>query len=75
MRYIAHGVISDCHFVMATVNSPAPFCFQKTDKWPKWKCHFEQYRQSSSLADRGEEHKVNTFLYCLGDDAEEILQE
>ena len=75
MRRIAHGVRSDCHFVMATVNlqPPAPFCFQKTDEWPKWKRHFEQYRQASGLVDKGEERQVNTFLYCLGDDAEEIL--
>ena len=75
MRRIAHGVRSDCRFVMTTVNlqPPAPFCFQKTDEWPKWKRRFEQYRQASGLADKGEKRQVNTFLYCLGNDAEEIL--
>ena len=60
---------------MATVNlqPPARFCFQNTDEWPKWKCRFEQYRQASGLADKGEERQVSTLLYCLGDDAEKIL--
>ena len=53
-----HGVRSDCLFVMATMNlqSPAPFCFHKTDEWPKGKRQFEQYRQASGLADKGDEH-------------------
>ena len=72
---ILHGVRSDCRFVMSTVNlqPPAPFCFHKTDEWPKWKRRFEQYRQASGLADKGDERQVSTFLYCLGDDAEDIL--
>ena len=70
---IGHGVRSNCLFVMATMNlqPPAPFCFHKTDKWPKWKRRFE--RQASGLADKGDERQVSTLLYCLGDDAEEIL--
>ena len=72
---IGHGVRSDYLFIMAMMNlqPPAPFCFHKTDEWPKWKCRFEQYRQASGLADKGDERQVSTLLYCLGDDAEEIL--
>ena len=67
---ILHGVRNDCHFVMSTVNlqPPAPFCFHKTDEWPKWKRRFKQYRQASELADKGDERQVSTLLYCLGDD-------
>ena len=72
---IWHGVRSDCLFVMATMNlqPPTQFCFHKTDEWPKWKHRFEQYHQASGLADKGDESQVSTLCYCLGDDAEEIL--
>ena len=68
---IGHSVRSDCLFVMATMNlqPPAPFCFHRTDEWPKWKRWFEQYHQTSGLADKGDGRQVSTLLYCLGDDA------
>ena len=52
---------------------PAPFCFHKTDEWPKWKRRFDQYRQASGLVDKVDERQVSTLLYCLGDDAEDVL--
>ena len=60
-------------FVMATVTLQPPvlICFHKTDEWPKWKYQFEQYRQASGLADKGDECQVSTLLYCLGDDTED----
>ena len=72
---ILHGVGSDCLFIMATMNlqPPVPFCFHNTDEWPKWEGWFEQYRQASELADKGDECQVSTLLHCLGDDAEDIL--
>ena len=72
---IIHGARSDCLFVMAMINlqPPAPFCLHKTNEWPKWKRRFEQYRQASGLADKGDKRQVSTLLYCLRDDTEEIL--
>ena len=58
---------------MVNLQPPAPFCFQKTDEWPEWKRHFKQYRLASGLADLGEEQQVSTLLYCLGEDAEDVL--
>ena len=52
---------------------PNPFCFKKTEEWPKWRRRFEQYRVASGLAGREEEQQVSTLLYCLGEDAEDIL--
>jgi len=52
---------------------PNPFCFKKTEEWPKWQHRFEQYRVASGLAGREEEQQVSTLLYCLGEDAEDIL--
>jgi len=42
-------------------------------EWPKWKCWFEQYRQAAGLASESEERQVSTLLYCLGEDAEDVL--
>ena len=52
---------------------PNPFCFKKTEEWPKWRCRFEQYCVAFRLAGREEEQQVSTLLCCLGEDAEDIL--
>ena len=52
---------------------PTPFLLANSKEWPKWKQRFEQYRQASRLAEKGEERQVTTLLYCLGEDAEEVL--
>ena len=62
---------------MASYNSslsdPAPFSFDTLDHWPKWKCHFQQYHPASGLLRESEERQVNTLLYCLGEEARDIL--
>ena len=52
---------------------PTSFSFTKNDEWPKWKCQFEQYRQVSRLIEKDEQCQVSTLLYCLGEEAEEVL--
>ena len=52
---------------------PEPFQFKRPDDWPKWKRRFEQFRAASGLAKEGEEQQVSTLLYCLGEDAEDVL--
>ena len=49
------------------------FSFTKSDEWPKWKRRFEQYRQASGLVEKDEQHQVNTLLYYLGEEVEEVL--
>ena len=60
---------------MATLNlqPPGPLCFHKAEDWPKWICQFEQYRLASGLSEKAEEHQVSTLLYCLGENAEDVL--
>ena len=45
---------------------------EKKRGWPR-ETSFEQYRMASGLAGREEEQQVSTLLYCLGEDAEDIL--
>ena len=52
---------------------PGPFNFKNPDKWPRWKRQFEQFRQPTGLSDEAGERQVSTLLYCLGEEAEDIL--
>ena len=52
---------------------PAPFDFRKPDDWPQWKRRFEQYFEASSLSEDSAKKQVNTFLYCLREEAEGVV--
>jgi len=56
-----------------TLQPPAPFNFSKPDDWPKWIKRFEQYRVASGLSKDTETRQVSTLLYCLGEEAEDVL--
>ena len=60
---------------MATIQlqPPNPFDFKHPDDWQKWKRRFEQYRHASGLATGSEQQQVSTLLYCLGEQAEDVL--
>lgn len=49
------------------------FCFGNSDGWLKWKRRFQQFLTASCLDKQNDERKVSTLLYCLGDDADEVL--
>jgi len=52
---------------------PGNFHFSNANEWPKWIRRFERFRIASSLDKQSEEYQVNTLLYTLGDEAEDIL--
>ena len=52
---------------------PESFNFRKPDEWPRWRKHFKQFCIASGLAEEAEECQVNTLLYCLRDNAEDVL--
>ena len=52
---------------------PQPFEFKKPDEWEKWKRRFQQFIAASGLEGEGDERKVSTLLYCLGEEAEGVL--
>ena len=60
---------------MATISlkPPNPFDFKHPDEWQKWKHRFDQYRYASGLASGSEQQQVCTLLYCLGEQADDIL--
>ena len=61
---------------MATfqVNPPDSFDFTTPEEWPKWLRRFERFRVASGLSAKEEEAQVNTLIYCMGDQADDILR-
>ena len=55
------------------VSQPGPFDFSSPEEWPKWLRRFERFRQASGLSEKSEEAQVNTLIYCMGDQADNIL--
>ena len=43
------------------------------DEWPRWKRRFEQFRLASGPASESDDRQVSTLLYCMGEEAEDIL--
>ena len=56
-----------------SLQPPPTFNFSLLDEWPKWRRRFEQFRVASGLVKEDEERQVNTLLYCLGEDADDVL--
>jgi len=57
----------------APLQPPPPFRFDCPDEWPKWRRRFEQFRVASGLSKEDEERQISTLLYCLGEDADDVL--
>ena len=62
---------------MATCNlslqPPSTFNFATPSKWPKWKRRFEQFRIASGLSEEEDARQISALMYCLGDDAVDVL--
>lgn len=56
------------------VPAPEPFTFSRPEEWPKWRRRFERFRIASGLATKDDEIQVNTLLYSMGDEADDILR-
>jgi len=60
---------------MASIHFQPPdtFDFRKPDEWLRWRKRFEQFRIASGLSAESEDRQVNTLLYCLGEEADDVL--
>ena len=57
----------------APLQPPQPFRFDTPDEWLRWRRRFEQFRVASGLSKEDEERQVSTLLYCLGEEADDVL--
>ena len=56
------------------VTMPEPFSFSRPEEWVKWIRRFERFRVASGLASREGDIQVNTLIYAMGDQADDILR-
>lgn len=56
------------------IQPPEPFDFTKPLDWTKWIRRFERFRLASNLSTNSEENQVNTLIYCMGDEADDVLR-
>lgn len=57
-----------------TIQPPEPFDFAKPQEWERWIRRFDRFRLASNLNATSEENQVNTLVYCMGDEAEDVLK-
>ncbi|GBM21326.1 Uncharacterized protein K02A2.6 [Araneus ventricosus] len=55
------------------INSPENFTFSTPSNWSKWKMRFERYRIASGLSTKTGNEQVNSLLYIMGQQAEDIF--
>ena len=55
-----------------TVAPPEKFSFRPND-WPKWLQRWERFRVASELTKKPEETQTATFIYSMGEDADDIF--
>ena len=56
------------------VAPPEPFTFSRPEEWTRWSRRFERFRQASGLKEKDDEAQVNTLIYSMGDEADDILR-
>ena len=64
------------HVATATfqVAIPEAFTFSRPEEWSKWIRRFERFRIASGLASREDDVQVNTLIYAMGDQADDVLR-
>ena len=61
-------------FATLTIKPPESFDFMKPQEWHKWIRRFEPFRIASNLDKSSEANQVNTLIYCMGDEADDVLR-
>ena len=56
------------------VTPPEPFQFHKPADWPRWIRRFDRFRIASKLHEQENDPQVNMLIYCMGDEADDILK-
>ena len=56
------------------VAPPEPFNFSRPNEWTKWIRWFEGYKSASGLEEKSPEAQVNTLIYTMGAEADDIFQ-
>ena len=57
-----------------SIQPPEQFDFSKPQDWERWIRRFERFRQASNLHSSSQQNQVNTLMYCMGDEADDVLK-
>ena len=57
-----------------SIQPPGQFDFSTPKDWERWIRRFERFRQASNLHSSSQENQVNTLVYCMGDEADDVLK-
>ena len=68
------STMANTHGATFNIQPPEPFDFSKPHEWPKWIRRFERFRQASNLTASSDDNQVNTLIYCMGDEADDVLR-
>ena len=59
-----------------SLRPPRELDFSNTQKsWPEYKKRFARYRKASGLSDKSAERQINMLIYCMGREAEAIVNQ
>lgn len=58
---------------LAPLEAPDKFSFANPEQWPRWLQRFNRYRVASNLKQQSEERQINTLIYTMGEEADDIL--
>lgn len=59
---------------MISIQPPEAFDLSKPQDWERWIRRFERFRLASNLHLSTDANQVNTLIYCMGDEADDILR-
>ena len=73
---VTEACIADLMAVMTSyqVTPPEAFNFSRPQEWPKWFHRFERLRSVAGLSEKAGEVQINTLIYTMGPDADDILR-
>ena len=60
-------------YIAPKLNPPEKFNFGDPLAWSRWSSRWSRYREASGLSTRPEREQITTFIYTLGEQAEDVL--
>ena len=61
------------HYSIPRLNPPDKFDFNDPGQWSRWKARWLRYREASRLCEQAEKEQINTLVYTLGPQAEDVI--
>lgn len=55
------------------IDPPGNFDFSDPGKWTRWRARWLRYREASRINEHPEREQINTLIYSLGEQAEDII--